>query len=331
MSARPLLARLVLFLALAAPALASEHIKLKSGKILRGRATAYDAQTKVLSFRTDDGQEAQYPLDQLDQRSVYLVNAGLIPKDNGRGQLQLANFARDAGLYAHARRHYGYAAKADPALEAEVDRELALGRKLAADFCLKNAQEALTRSDIKGVEKWATTLIEKLPDEPQADQAAALLEQHYLAERNARDDQAEREHDELLQKDLKQGKERYDRMLARTKDGLTAKNSSKSKGLWEGAIDDGEFVLRELDRLEKKYADDQRVQEGVAKYRKLTIDQMVDLHLHLASHYTIKSSYKDALKETNRALALDPRNSQALSQRARIEQASSEGLGLDWF
>jgi hypothetical protein len=58
---------------------------------------------------------------------------------------------------------------------------------------------------------------------------------------------------------------------------------------------------------------------------------MVDLHLHLASHHTVKSSYKDAMKEANAALALDPKNAQALAARARIEQASSEGLGLDWF
>ena len=58
---------------------------------------------------------------------------------------------------------------------------------------------------------------------------------------------------------------------------------------------------------------------------------MVDAHLHLASQYTVNSSYKKAIKETNAALALEPNNAQALAQRARIEQASSEGLGLDLF
>ncbi len=320
-----------LFLALVAPALASEHIKLKNGTVLKGRATAYDSQQKVLSFRTEDGKDVTYTLDQLDQRSVYMVNTSLIPKDNARGQFQLANYARDIGLFYQARRAYQYAEKADPALKPEIDKERALGRKLAADYCMKNAQEALAKKDVKDAEHWLSLLLEKLPDEPQAEQAAALLEQHYTAERNARDDQLEREHAALLEKDLKKGKELYDRMIQRTQDGLTARNASKAANLWKSAIDDGEDVLKEIDKLAKKYADDPRVQDGAAKYRQLTIDQLVDLHLHLASSETVKSSYKDALRETNAALALDPKNAQALAQRARIEQASSEGLGLGWF
>ncbi len=328
---RKLAARLALVLTLAAPAAAAEHIKLSNGSVLKGRATAYDSQKKVLSFRTEDGKDLTFGMDQLDQRSVYLVNTSLIPKDNARGQLQLANFARDAGLFKHASRHYQYAERADPALKEQVEQERALGRKLAADYCLKNAREALAKNQVKEAEQWLSTLVQKLPNEPQAEQAAQLLEQHYAKERDARDDQLEREHTELLQKDLKKGKELYDRMIQRTKDGLTARNESKAASLWENGIDDGEDVLKEIDRLAKKYSDDPRVQEGVEKYRRLTIEQLVDLHLHLASNYTVNSSYKKALKETNAALALDPQNQAALSQRARIEQASSEGLGIDLF
>lgn len=328
---RKTLAGLAFFGALVAPALAApEHIKLKDGSVLKGRATAYDSPKKVLSFRTEDGKDVTYTLDQLDQRSVYMVNASLIPQDNARGQLQLANYARDVGLYAHAARRYGYAEKADPSLKPEIDKERVIGRKLAADYCLKNAHDALAKNDVREAEKWLSLLVAKLPNEPQAQQAAALLEQHYMAERNSRDDQLEREHSELLQKDLKKGKEHYDRMIERTKQGLTARGN-KSVQLWEGAIDDGETVLKELDRLEKKYKDDPKVQAGAAKYRQLTIDQMIDAHLNLASYYSVSSSYKNAMNETNAALALDPKNQQALSQRARIEQASSEGLGIGWF
>lgn len=323
-----LLAAALLLLGLAIPLQASEHIKLKNGKVLAGRATAYDSERKVLSFRTEDGQQMDLALDELDQRSVYLVHTSLVPKDSGKGQLQLANFARDIGLYSHAARRYEYAEKADPSLKEQVEKERVLLRKLAADYCLNSAQEALRKGDSKEAQKWLALLIEKLPNEPQADQAAALLEQHYVAERNSRDDELEQKLSAQLEKDLKKGKEHYDRMITRTKDGLTAKNSGKSVNLWKGAIEDGEVVLKELERLAKKYPDDPKVQEGVPKYRQLTIDQMVEAHLHLASNYTIDSSYEKALKETNKALALDPRNSQALAQRARIEQAAAEGLDL---
>ncbi len=324
-------AALALLLLLGAPLAATEHVKLKDGTVLKGRATAYDSQKKVLSFRSDDGQERQYTLDQLDQRSVYMVSASVVSKESGRGQLQLANYARDIGLYAHAGRRYEYAEKADPSLAEEVARERALGRKLAAEYCMKNAQEAVAQNKIADAEYWLSLLVQKLPNEPQAEQAAALLEQHYLKERNARDDQLESKHADLLEKDLRKGKELYDRMIERTRDGLTARSESKAAKLFEGALDDGKAVLKEIDRVVKKYPDDVRIQEGADKYRALTIAQMVDAHLHLASQYTVHSSYQNALAETNAALALDPRNEHALSQRARIEYASSEGLGLDLF
>jgi hypothetical protein len=324
-------ARLLVLLMLAAPLAASEHVKLKNGTVLNGRATAYDSAKKLLSFKSDDGQTKQYTLDQLDQRSVYMVNASLIAKDNGRGQLQLANYARDIGLYAQAGRRYGYAEQADPSLKVEVERERSAGRKLAADYCLKNAKDFLAQDKVKDAEYWLSLLVQKLPNEPQAEEAARLLEQYYLKERNARDDKVESEQSELLEKDLKKGKGLYDRMIERTRDGLTARSESKAEKLFEGAIDDGHDVLGEIERLAKKYPDDARVQDGALKYRQLTIEQMVDAHLHLASQYTVHSSYQKALKETNAALALDPKNAQALSQRARIEQASSEGLGLDLF
>ena len=315
--------------ALALPAAAQEKIKLKGGKVVSGRATAYDDDKKILSFKTDDGQEHQWPLDQLDSRSVYLVYASVIPKENGKGQLQLANFARDAGLYEHAARRYGYAKAADPALAADVEREGAQLRRVAAEACLAKAKEAHQKGDEKEAQKWLALLLERLPNEPQAAEATAMIEAGYAREANARDDALEKEHEELLQKDLKKGKERYDSMIERTKNGLTARNDSKAESLWKQAIDDGEFVLKEIERLEKKYKDDARVQEGAARYRQLTIDQMVSVHLHLASQYTVKSSFKDAMREANKALSLDPKSGEALAARARIEQASNEGL-IDW-
>jgi hypothetical protein len=324
-------AHLVFVVAAATSAFAADSLKLKNGTVVKGRATAYDSGRKVLSFRTEDGKDTSYTLDQLDQRSVYLVNSSLIAKDNARGQLQLANYARDVQLFYQARRAYDFALKADPSLKPEIDKELALGRKMAAEFCMKNAQDAIAKKKIKDAEEWLTTLVQKLPNEPQADQAATMLEQYYASERNARDDELEAKYSDLLQKDLKKGKETYDRMIERTKEGLTARSDSKASSLWKSALDDGETVLKEIDRLVKKYPDDPKIQDGAVRYRELTIAQLVDVHLHLASSATVKSSYKDAMRETNAALALDPNNSAALAQRARIEQASSQGLGLNWF
>ena len=325
----PRTASLALLAALALPAAAQEKIKLKSGKVVTGRATAYDDDQKILSFRTDAGESVQWPLDQLDSRSVYLVYASVIPKENGKGQLQLANFARDAGLYEHAARRYGYAREADPSLAADVEREGAQLRRVAAEACMAKAREARQKGDEKEAQKWLGTILQRLPNEPQAAEAAAMVQEGYAREANARDDALEQKMAGLLEKDLKKGKEHYDKMIERTRDGLTARNDGKAESLWKQALKDGDVVLEEIERLAKKYPDDPRVQEGAPKYRQLTIEQMVAVHLHLASQYTVKSSFKAAMTEANAALALDPRSGEALAARARIEQASNEGL-IDW-
>lgn len=313
-----------LCLLLAAPLTAQETIKLKNGERVTGRATAYDSEKHVLSFRKSDGKEVLYTNEQLDLRSLYLVYASVIPEDNGKGQLQLANVARDAGLYKHAVRRYGMAEKADPSLKAQIDSDLALLRRSAAQFCMQNARDAKSAGKSKDVEKWCAILLDKLPEEPEAAEARAMLDATYVALRNAQDDDLEKKHAELLKKDLQDGKRRYDRMFERTKEGLTASSSSKSTQFWEGAIEDGEFVLKELDRIAKEYKDDPKVQEGVVTYRKLTTDQMVEVYMHLASYYSTRTSYDNARKVTNSALALDPKSAVALAQRARIEAAVAE-------
>jgi hypothetical protein len=319
----------MLFL-LAAPLAAQETIRLKNGETVSGRATAYDSAKKVLSFRTSDGKVVEYADEQLNLRSLYMVYSSVIPDDNGKAQLQLANLARDAGLYIYAARRYALAEKADPALKSQIDGELVGLRKSAAVFCLDNARNARASGNKTEVEKWCKIMIDKLPNEPQTAEAREMLNQTYAALRDARDDELETRHAELLSQDLRQGKLRYDRMIQRSKAGLVANNQSQAIQQWDGAIADGKFVLSEIDRVASKYKNDDKVQDGAKKYRKLTIDQLVEDNMNLASLYTTRSSFNEAMKVTNAALALNPKSEAALAQRARIEQASNEGVGWRW-
>ena len=323
MKIETLLAAPLLALALAAP-LAAEAIKLANGDVVNGRATAYDDAGKILHFRTDDGRDVEYPLAQLDARSVYLVHSSVVPKDSGKGQLQLANFARDAGLFAHAARRYGYAQEADPSLAAEVEREREVLRKEAATFCLAQAREAEAKGDASETEKWLKLLLEKLPDEPQAAEAAEMLDARYTQARAAKQAAVEADLTEDLQREVARGKQSYESMVDNTKKGLTARNGSQSERLWKSAVKDGERVLSEIERIEKKYPDDPRVREGADRYRKLTQDQLIETYLHLANHALVSTSYNEATRYCNQALALDSQSQAALSMRARIEAAASE-------
>ncbi len=44
-------------------------------------------------------------------------------------------------------------------------------------------------------------------------------------------------------------------MAEKTKKGLQTKSTSEAKNLFNGALTDGEFVLKEIDRVAKKYDD----------------------------------------------------------------------------
>lgn len=321
----------LLLLALAALPASAATLKLKDGTSVQCKVQSYDTATKTLQVKLEDGKDAKYTLDQLDARSVYLVNASLIPDNDAKAQLLAANFARDAGLYAHAARRYKDAVKLDPSLQGAVDVEMATLRHSAATLCIANARAAAAKQDFAEAERWLKTLIEKLPNEPEAAQAAAALDQHYSQTRAVKMADADAKASDALKKDVAAGKQRYEQMVEKTKQGLQARGSSQAKGLFNSALSDGKFVLKELDRLEKKY-DDSKSRTQAASYRKLVNDQMVDLHLHIASQLATQSDYKGAQREVNEALAIDSKSAAALAMRVRLEDYSSRGLGwgLGW-
>jgi len=311
-------------LVLAAAASAADYVKLKGGKPVKGEAISFDEPTQTLNFKMEDGTTHGFKLDELDKRSVYLVNQSKVPKDDATKQIRLANLARDAELFAHALRHYGYAEQADPSRKPEIERERGTLRKLAAAYGMKKAQEATSKGDKAEAEKWLIKVVEKVPDEPQAKEAAAILEQTYASTRAEKEAKAQSKAGEQLKKDLQPGKKNYDDMVKKTQDGLTQKTTgSRSTSLWDSAVSDGQKALALLDKLVKKYPDPQ-TQETLGGYRVIVVNQVIEVHLHLASAYTTRSSYNDALAQVNKALALDPKNERALATRARVEQAAAE-------
>jgi tetratricopeptide (TPR) repeat protein len=319
----------LLVLAVAALPASAAKLNLKDGTTVDCKVQSYDPATKTLHVVLQDGKAAQYRMDELDARSAYLLNASLIPKDDAKAQLMTANFARDAGLYAHAARRYRDAAKLDPSLTATVDAEMTKLRRAAAEFCASNAHVAAAKGDFAEAEKWCKILIEKLPGEPEAAQAKTALDNYYSQNREKKMAAADEKADAALQKDVEKGKARYAQMVDKSKQALQATGTSQSESLFRGAIADGTAVLKQIDDLEKKY-DDPKVKEQAAGYRKVVTDQVMEVHLNIANLQCTKSDYRGAQQEVNAVLAMDPKNQAALSMRERIQDYSSRGLGWGW-
>jgi len=329
---RTLLRTTILFavpLVLSVFAEAADHVKLKNGTPVKGEAVSFDEATQTLNFKMEDGTTRPFELDELDKRSVYLVNHSKVPKDDVAMQIRLGNLARETELFAHAMRHYGYAEKADPTKKPEIDGERAKLRQLAAAYGMRLAQAELAKGNKAEAEKWLVKIIEKVPNEPQAAEAAAMLEESYSKAREEREAKARAKARDQLKKDLQPGRKVYENMVDKTKKGLTAKSSnSTATALWESALVDGKQLIRGLDRLDKKYPDS-ATREMLSGYRAIVEKQIIEVHLHLASVWTTRSSYNNALDEVNQALAIDPTNEIVIATRARIEYAASDG-GWIW-
>jgi len=319
-------------LALAGAALAAapaeERVQLKSGQWLVGTAKGYDETTKLVAWVDESGQTRTIHVDELDPRSAYRVANSRAKDADAETLIRIGNFARDIELFAHAARHYHDAVDKDPKVQAQVDEQVVTLKRRAAEFCVRNAKEAWARGDAKETEKWLSTLVTKLPDEPEAKEAQRLLAEHYAKTHAAQDDEYEDQYKNILETDLKTGKRHYDNMLEKIETALTSDSGSKSKSTLASAYKDGEGALKELDKVQKKLAKDDpstELSELFDGYRKIVKDHMVEAQLHLASFYTASTSYQQALKEVNKALALDPGNQEVLAARARIETAASRG------
>lgn len=311
-------------LALMAGAVHADTFKLKNGTRIKGEATSYDDATRILYITTEDGQNQSFPIDQFEERSFYQIIRSKVAKDDARRQLELANYARDAELFAHSVRHYDYALKADSSMKAEIDRERAVLRKKAGDWAMAKAKDAIAKGDKKTADKWLKKIVRKLPNEPVAREAEQILDRYHTEITKAKDDKLEAEHAELLQKELKDVKKFYDRMLEKNREGLTNSNGSQAPKKWESALDDGDRVRRDLEKFAKKN-DDPKTREAIDGYLKLLDEHMIEIHLNLASHWTTRSSFTKALREVNKAIAIDPENQDARSARVRIEEAANRG------
>ena len=135
---------------------------------------------------------------------------------------------------------------------------------------------------------------------------------------------------EQLAKELSQAKRNYDKMIELNKRALTSRRgTSQVTRDWTNAVKSGERALRDIDKT-RKSTDDTVSLGKLSEYHDIVAAQIIEIHLHLASHYSTQSSYKKAAIEVNNALALDPTNRAALNMRARIEENASRSSRWWW-
>ena len=325
---RKTFAALLLGALLAAPA-AAETLILKDGSRLVGRATAYDSASGVLTWAAEGGDTRAVALDEMRPSTAYRVLKGQVSEGSGEGELQLANFARDIGYFSHAKRHYDRALEADPDLADRVAAETEVLASRAAAWAMGRAREAIARKDLAEAEQWLHDLIEKLPRTAEAAEARRMIAEYHDRVRDERTAEADRQHREVLEQGLASGKKAYDAMVEANEAALRdARGGSRAVKSWERGLREGEKAMRELERFEKR--NPTGYEDLIPTYRAAIGEQLVEIHLHLATHWATRNSYNKALAHCNQALALDGDDEEAKHLRNRIIDAASRGARWIW-
>ena len=307
----------------------NQILYLAKGGTVRGRLVSDDGAS--IQLEGSDGQKRIITYQDLDPRSVYRLMKGRTSNDDAEGQIEVGNYARDAGYYAHARRHYNMAVKADPSVQERVDKESTKLREVAGDAELARAREAASKGDLDAAEGHLSNIINEFPDGQAAATAATMLQD--LQARDAAGSSSAPDTSAEIAKELKQATD----FVAKAKDEnrkglLNSKKQSTALRSFDKAADYGEKARKSIEKKsgEKDLADDPAFTRAASALDRQAVDVIVDASLNSASLYMTRESYGSALAATNRAIATDPNNQQARSTRARIEVAASSNDYGGW-
>lgn len=287
-------------------------IKL-AGKSKRLRGEVIEDDGESIRFKDQGGRVATYTYDELDQRFAYLLLKGKTNKEDGQAELRLANFANEVGLYAHARRHYGYALAADSALEAEVEHGLARLRAKAAASEMNLATEALNAGDEKGAREHLLNIVREFPDEPAAHEALTRLNALNVERFGPKEAALLEQSGPEAWVEVEPVSKFYESAAEKNQKAL----SSGNRSTFRSALSDCKRARKELSKARRAAV----ASELVESYERLVTDLEVEINMNMASVDLAAGNYSKALSSVNEALALDPNDEKAQQQRARIESA----------
>jgi tetratricopeptide (TPR) repeat protein len=320
----------ILALAAARPA-AAEEVLLSSGT--RYDATEIslvgDAQVRF-TFRVGGGTATvAMPWEKLDPWSAFSIRATRTKADDARGQLSLAKFAMERGLYKEAARRYEKAAALDPTLSAERDAGLVAVRDAqlvaALDAAMLDVKRG--RGDL-ALAKAKDVLAKATPGSLPAQRATSLVElSESVAARDAARRQAEeRERAETAAKAIAETlnaviarSDKFVRSAIEQRDKAADPNLRAANAI--GFLEQAETALREARRSLKsgfEAVGDRRPELEARDDEAFAL--LVATHVDLADLYRQERRFDRARDRLRAATLLDPDDVRAREVRDLVEQ-----------
>lgn len=265
-------------------------------------------------------------------QSQFNILRAMLGDDDVEGRVQLAAFAVDNGLIAAGQRELFKAR--DIANNTDIAPEL---ESRIMDEAVK-ALDGLLRGLLdEGKLKDANYILHEILageriTEPQKAQFTRLVanKSRQIENAAARDRatartarlSAERERQlKPLQDRLQRGKSLEQRALQNLSD------QSQARSAYNRAVRDFDYVIGAAERLADRHSDDSDFTAELASLSRQAQDDKISSLLSLASIYTTRGSFNDAMGAVGQVLAMDSQNRQALNMRARIEIAANSDNG----
>lgn len=315
----------------------AETYAMTDGKQILGDVLSIDGdQVKMKIFFGEGSMSRVYPLADFTPTSNYAIRAAVVSPTDADANLALARYAASTNQVAAARRSLDAARKiaGNPSLGSDVAAEIkvAPARKLEADF-----HNWIEKSQIQMAERTLRTLRVKYSDVVPADKLHALedelaaktkkRESEIVAAKAAKEDAQEVAKRESALKPLQKGLD--DAQAYHDRGMQNSKSSSDADNAFSKAIRLCDLVLAKAKSLTKSHANDAVMTRELATMDQTATELKVDCLLTQASIFTTHGRFNAALGNVNKALLVDPDNTQAKALRGRIEVAANSG-GWGW-
>jgi tetratricopeptide (TPR) repeat protein len=273
---------------------------------------------------------------ELEPHSFYEIRNRYMEK-TADNHLLLAKYCAENGMFTRAKSQADKARAIDPEYAEKQINMPGVLEGLAATV-LKQAREFLEKGDLDEAERYASVVLNRLPDTDAGKEAAALIDeiegrvvsQHEAAMNRAMKEAKEGGEEagnaalEALEKKVQPLVKRYEAARKLYNEALKESNSSQAVRAFESVAKQYEALLGEADKLMKEHEEPVVAKRIDAARGQLRADA-VDAYVSAGDRLLARGTYKKALEYANRALRVDPSNphAQSLKTRTEIAQAAS--------
>lgn len=322
-STKKLLVSLALAFSVQGLSLAQDELVLRDHHhLIHGEVVSSTPDSVTFKHVVGDASDTQtYAGADIEPVNFYIIRSHAV-KGDAAAMMELGRFCQANGLYTRARNQFTHAKKLNESLDITAD--MAAAKKGSATDLVAKAQKLAKDGKHKEACHQANTVIRRFPGTASADEArkiSAAAHKSIVGKRNA----------DLAAHVAKKGNE--DIRLVHTETHKAAdynakamqmKNSSSAHSQFGHAISEYSRALKNLKGLAKKYSGNEDLTKEVNDLLAQTKKDIVEVYINLGSGYLVQTSYQEALKQANAAIAVDPNSAAAKSFRSQVAAASAD-------